>query len=205
MARPFVSPIIPLQLLGHENEQPYTPPFIPNPLYQKKGGVIKAEGGTSVPTEFPWEKNYKSIPQLGRELVRNTESGLLDWRKNATLSEDAQSLFNKNIKRSAADTSFMHQNTGLKGQGGGTAFQSNPNERGYSIDPNQIINLGKAALAYRDLDKQLNNFLGRKRLSYLPLLTNGPQFTSSGAGNAYRNAANNARMFQATSNDPIVN
>ena len=72
-------------------------------------------------------------------------------------------------------------------------------------DLNPVGNILRAAIASKQSDNQLKNFLDRPQFQHQDLQLNAPRYINSGTGDAYRNQSNQLRLFKPTTSDALQN
>lgn len=161
------------------------------PLYNKKGGKIKkAQNGIVINGKVVSPNSYVTPEQKMLELSTSNINGL----KGESVIGPKTVVFDKSDLDNARSTYIKQQ----KDQG---TIEGKP----YSVDLNPIMNWARSLYSMHQSDKQLKNWLERKRFQGQEFLLNAPRYTNSGTGDAYRNLANSQRFHKNVTSDPTAN
>lgn len=199
-------PILPLKLLGHKDQQPSG--AVMQPLYKKGGKIEKGQTGLKLNLDILDPNKIKSqgfIPKIN-PMYKAPSGSIPTFVPNQPkeLSPELQNfkVVNPMTKQAAVDTRTKQSELIQQPE---DDLQGTYSAKKWDPDLNVPLNWARSLYAMKQSDKQLKNFLNRPQYQASDLLLNAPRYVNSGTGNAYRNQANQLRLFKPATSDAMQN
>ena len=183
----YVPKIIPNTMANRQQNIDVQPSgVVMQPLFKEGGKIVKAELGTAVTTN----RESLSIPALDSSKLLSKAPTIV----TSTAPDKLKVEIDNRLAKAAAENRSKYG-----ADWGQFSFEK------WNPDLTVPLNWARSLYAMKQSDDQLKNFLNRPHYQHQDLLLNAPRYINTGTGNAYRNQANQLRLFKPTTSNALQN